>query len=58
MMGIRINGILYQLLDDRSRTLYHLTSSNLVGDGIGEKTNDIHYFFRQLKISIRSRGRT
>ena len=56
--GSCINGILYQLLDHRSRTLDHLTSSNLVGDTIGEKMNHIcHFLLRQLKMSSRLSGR-
>ena len=35
MPGTGIDGILHQLLDDGSRTLDDLPSSNLVGYGIG-----------------------
>ena len=36
-----IHGILHQLLDNRGRTLNHLPGSNLIGDRVGEQTNDI-----------------
>ena len=36
-LGTCINRILNQLLDNRSRTLYYLTSSNLVSNTIGKK---------------------
>ena len=34
--GLSVNSILHQLLDYRSRSLNHLTSSNLVGNRIGQ----------------------
>jgi hypothetical protein len=40
--GTCINRILYKLLNDRSRALYYLTGSYLVGNRIGQKTNYIH----------------
>ena len=36
-LGTCINRILNQLLDNRSRTLYYLTSGNLVSNTIGKK---------------------
>ena len=39
--GIGIDGIFDQLLDDRSRALYHLTSGYLVGNAIGQKTDQV-----------------
>ena len=42
ILGTGIHGILHQLLNDRSGTLNHLASGNLVSNGIGEKLNDVH----------------
>ena len=40
-VGSGIHSILHQLLDDTGRTLYHLTSSYLVGNAIGQDLYDI-----------------
>ena len=42
LFGASIHGILHQLLDDGSGPLYDFASCNLVGDGIGEKVDDVH----------------
>ena len=42
MTGTGIDGILHQLLDDGSRSLDDLASSNLVGDGIREEVDNVH----------------
>ena len=53
-----IHRVLHQLLDDRSRSLDDLTSSNLVGHTIRKQMNHItHFFPRQLKISYLLSGR-
>ena len=42
MTGTGIDGILHQLLNDGSRSLDDLASSNLVGDGIREEVDNVH----------------
>ena len=42
--GTSIDGILHQFLDDRGRTLYHLTSCYLVGYAVGKKMDDVLHF--------------
>ena len=39
--GFCINRVFYQFLDDRRRTLNHLSGSNLVRNRIGQQMNDI-----------------
>ena len=41
VMSAGVHSILHQLLDDGGWALYHLTSSNLVGNTVGKKLYDV-----------------
>ena len=40
--SVKIDGVLHEFLDDRSRALYHLSGCNLVSHRIGEQLNLVH----------------